>query len=165
MSQTISIGVVGASHWTYMATVMAEWLEQFIKTNKPEDEIPKGVYKSALRFFDLVLQAANGTVPTNPLASINAYLIAADAIAGSTHSHTSTRHELRSRLEEFKLFLDQLPTTKKLDKHTKSVAIALEEFFNNLADEGEAESYEQNVRFEDPLSEAQRRNPLALSLI
>ena len=32
MSQTVSVGVVGPSHWAYMASVMAAKLQQMVHT-------------------------------------------------------------------------------------------------------------------------------------
>ena len=102
MSQTMSVGVVGPSHWVYMATVMAECLENVARTNRIEpNEIPVGVYWDALEFSGLALQATGDAVPDNPPASINAYVIAADALRRSSRDLPRTREDIDHRLEEY----------------------------------------------------------------
>src|SRR5580704_1412968 len=81
MSQTVSLGVVGPSHWAYMASVMAEKLQHVANAKQTVvGQIPVGVYRDAREFYRLVLEAAGDGTPVNPPASINAYALAADAV-------------------------------------------------------------------------------------
>src|SRR5260370_42002212 len=102
MSQTVSVGVVGPSHWAYMASVMAEKLQQMRNAKQTgPDQIPVGVYRDAQEFYRLVLEAAGDRTPLNPPASINAYALDADplrAVCQDVHSRVDVEHPLRTRL-------------------------------------------------------------------
>jgi len=166
MSQTITPGDVGASHWTYMATVMYECLDDVLSEKRNvKVNLPSGVYRIALRFFDLVLQGANGKIPKNPVASYRAYLIAADAVAGSSFRDYSTRADLKKRLEQFRSFIEYLPEKSAFSKDEKEIAESLRHFFINLATEGETEAYQNKIHFNSPrsLKKAHRRNDLSLA--
>src|SRR5436309_2500997 len=100
MSDTISVDVVGPSHWAFVATVMADCLEEVARLRSTRsDLVPKRVYSDAKEFFRLVLQSVGSGVPDNPPASLNAYVIAADALRNSSNSFPQTRQELGTRLE------------------------------------------------------------------
>ncbi len=158
MSQTLSIGVVDVSDWTYMATVMYESLEEIIKTKKCKGyEPPKGVYKSAIRFFDLVLEATNGDTPKNPLASINAFMIASDVVSDSTKHQITKRDDVRKYLKEFRGFLISLPEKNTLNSTDKKTAENLKLFYQNLASEGEMEDYENAVQSDQEENEQEGR--------
>ena len=150
MSQTISVGVVGPSYWSYMATVMAECLEKIIQVKRIESgDLPKGVYNDAHRFFSLVLQAAGNTLPENPPASINAYVIAADAVR-SFQSAPQTRQELEKCLEHYLRFTDGMQQLHDLNKEEVKTAEGLRKFFLWLQQQGEAEVSKRSVHFEAP---------------
>ena len=151
MSQTVSIGVVGPSYWSYMSAVMAERLEKEIRTKlvEPED-VPKSVYKSALRFFRLVLQAAGDTIPENPPASLNAYVIATKAVKESSKPLPKTDQELETCLRGYLDFVERLQKPRKLTKEELETAKALQKFFLQLKQQGEAEAYESYSQFQEP---------------
>jgi hypothetical protein len=150
MSDTISVDVVGPSYWSYMATVMAECLDTFVEDEKIRpDEIPAAVYDGAKEFFALVLEAAGDVFPENPPASINAYVIASEALRGASKPFPATSQDLRSELERYSRFVDDLAEARRLTKvEDKETATALKRFFLHLAEDGEAEVYERSVRFE-----------------
>jgi hypothetical protein len=149
MSQTISIGVVGPSHWTYMATVMAQRLEKVANAGCfGPDAIPLGVSYDAREFFDLALQAARDVPPANPPASVNAYAIAADLVRASSRSVPNTREDIGSRLEQYNSFLSSLQQPRTLSEEELDTVRALQRFFDCLKEEGEAEAYEQGVFLE-----------------
>lgn len=148
MSDTLSIDVVGPSYWAYVATVMAECLEKVCHTKRIAPHlIPKGVYRDAKDFFRLVLESAGDSIPENPPASLNAYVIATDAIMSSAHSLPNTREGLGDRLEEYAELVDRLNTPGPLTADEVETARALQSFFAKLAQAGEAEVYESTLGF------------------
>lgn len=149
MSQTISVGVVGPSHWSYMAAVMAEGLHKAGGAKRIEgNEIPSGVYSDALEFYTLALQAAGDAVPKNPPASFNAYMIAVEAARASWPTVPGTRQEIGACLGRYLSFLRKLQQPRDLVPEELETAEALRKFFLQLQMEGEAEAYEQGVYFE-----------------
>ena len=149
MSRTTAIGVVGPSFWSYMASVMAERLVQVVQAKHVESGIvPKGVHSDAKEFFRLVLQAAQDTFTENPPASINAYLIAADAVKGASQTIRGDHDEVRKCLEHYSEFVKQLETPHKLEEDEQKTAQELRNCFLRLQQEGENEAYERGVSSE-----------------
>lgn len=149
MSQTISVGVVGPSHWSYMAAVMAQRLERIVERHKVEaQDIPAGVYLDAEKFFDLVLQEFGGEARKNPPASINAYVIAADAVR-EAQSMLATQ-DVKESLKEYSGLLSGLRAPRDLTAGELKTAMALRKFFLQLRKAGQAEAYERRIRFEEP---------------
>ena len=157
MSGTIAGDIVGPSYWAFMATVMAECLDKFINDEEvtPSD-IPEGIYDGAKEFFDLVLEAAGDKFPENPPASINAYVIATDALRGSLKPFPTTSQDLKIKLERYAKFVRRLAKPRPLTNHEAvETATSLREFFLSLAQDGEAEMYERSIQAE-PLSTGYR---------
>lgn len=151
MSQTQSVGVVGPSDWLYMATVMQRYLENIANTKRVEELPPRGIYEAAIEFFDLVLSAVNTTsVPDNPPASISNYLIATTALRGSQPISTNT--DVVTTLRQFADFVRRLaaPLQTTLSGAESQVAGDVAAFFARIRSEGEAEAYEERVRFGTP---------------
>jgi hypothetical protein len=149
MSQTISIDVVGPSHWTYMATIMAQRLGKVVQAGcLRSSDIPLGVSYDARQFFDLALQAARDSLPRNPPASVNAYAIAADLVQASSSSLLNTRDDIGNRLEQYDAFLSALQQPRTLAEDELQTARELQRFFDRLREEGEAEAYEKAVLLE-----------------
>src|SRR5437899_12534617 len=113
MSQTVSVGVVGPSHWAYMASVMAEKLQQMANAMQTvAGQIPVGVYRDAREFYRLVLEAAGDGTPVNPPASINAYALAADAVRAVRAD--ASRADVEQTLGRQKELLDGLQHPRPL---------------------------------------------------
>lgn len=149
MSQTISVDVVGPSHWTYMATVMAECLEHIAKAGQVGlNAVPAGVHQDALRFSNLALQATGTSVPDNPPASLNAYVIASDALLRSSQELSQTRDCIDFQLKRFEAFLEALQTPRDLDDDDKQLVDSLRTFFVRLKEEGESEAYTRTMYLE-----------------
>ncbi len=150
MSQTQSVGVVGPSDWLYMATVMQRYLENIANTKRVEELPPRGIYEAAIEFFDLVLSAVDTTsVPNNPPASISNYLIATTALRGSQPISTNT--DVVITLRQFADFVRRLSTQlPTLSEAESQVARGVAAFFARIRSEGEAEAYEERVRFGTP---------------
>jgi hypothetical protein len=149
MSQTISVGVVGPSHWTFMATVMAECLDVAAKNNRVQpNAIPLGVYRDALAFSQLALEATGADIPDNPPASLNAYVIASDVLRRSSHQLFQTREDINRRLHRYEAFLRTLETPRELTEDDNEILNSLVAFFRRLKEEGESEAYAKALHLE-----------------
>ena len=157
MSDTLSIDVVGPSYWAYMATVMADCLEQIsISKQVRLNNIPSGVYRDAKSFFRLVMESVGKDVPENPPASLNAYVIAAYAVKESAEEEPETLDSLGEVLEDYSKLLDRLDKPGELDEHEVNTAKDLQQFFRELAQAGEAEIYERTVDYIEPAFSSSR---------
>jgi hypothetical protein len=148
MSQTASIAAVGPSYWAFTATVMATRLDSFIKSREVvSDEIPEGVYNGVKEFFALVMGATGDNRPKSPPASVNAYVIATDALKGSLRPFPETSQDLLARLNKYSKFINGLDQTHSIaDADELETATSLRDFFRSLAQDGEAEAYMQTIQ-------------------
>jgi len=150
MSQTVSVGVVGPSHWAYMASVMAERLQQIRNAKQTAAaQIPAGVYRDAREFYRLVLEAAGDGTPGNPPASINAYALAADAVRAARAD--ASRADVEETLGRQKALLDKLQQPGGLNEAELDTLSSLHAFFLWLKQEGESDAYERGVGYELPV--------------
>ena len=150
MSKTVSVGVVGPSHWAYMASVMAEKLGRMREAGQiTPAQIPAGVFRDARHFFHLVLDAAGDHTPVNPPASVNAYVLAADAVRAA-HADAS-RAEVEQTLEKQNALLDTLEQERELSDDEVATLSSLQAFFLWLKQEGESEAYVRGVGDELPV--------------
>lgn len=131
MSETTSIAAVGPSYWIFMATVMAARLESFIERQQViSEEIPEGVYKGVTYFFELVMGAAGEKRPKSPPPSINAYLVATDALRGSLRPFPETNRDLLARLDRYSTFIKGLGHSHPItDADELETAASLRDFF------------------------------------
>jgi hypothetical protein len=151
MSQTVSVGVVGPSHWAYMASVMAEKLQQIASAKEiTATLIPAGVYHDAQEFYRLVLEAAGENTPVNPPASINAYALAADGVRAVRAD--ASRAEVEQTLEKQKALLESLNQPRRLSEKELEILSSLRVFFLWLKQEGESDAYERGVGYELPVA-------------
>jgi hypothetical protein len=151
MSQTISVGVVGPSHWAYMASVMAEKLQKISEARRTTaKQIPAGVYRDAQEFYRLVLEAAGDGTPVNPPASINAYALAADALRTVCAKEIS-RDEIEQTLGRQKALLENLQNDIELSSDELKTLSSLRDCFLWLKHEGETDAYERGVGHELPV--------------
>lgn len=150
MSRTVAVDVVGPEYWSYMAVVMAEQLDGVARSRRtiPEN-LPRGVYADATRFFRLVLQEVGVQPPKNPPASINAYVIAAAAAKGSGIP-MGPQGQLNQRLEEYGRLLQCLDQPRDLSENEAATAASLQQFFLRLHEAGETDAYERRITFESP---------------
>jgi hypothetical protein len=151
MSQTISVDVVGPSHWAYMATVMAECLDEIAKTNRVSPNlVPAGVYQDALEFAQLAVQATRTSVPDNPPASLNAYVIASDVLRQSSQELSQTSEAINKQLKQYEEFLQSLKEPRELTDDDAKVVEPLKTFFVRLKEAGESEAYAKAM-YLDPM--------------
>ena len=149
MSKTVSVGVVGPSHWAYMASVMAAKLQQMVDAKRTLDgQIPVGVYRDAREFYKLVLEAAGDDTPANPPASINAYVLAADAVRAARAD--ASRADVEQTLGSQYTLLNNLQRSSVLSEDELKTLSSLRAFFLWLKEEGESEAYERGVGYELP---------------
>jgi len=147
MSQTISVGVVGPSHWAYMASVMAEKLQTISEAKRTTSrQIPAGVYRDALEFYRLVLEAAGDNIPINPPASVNAYALAADALR-TVYANDISRTEVEQTLGKQQELLKNLQDDRDLTGEEINTLSSLQQCFLWLKREGESDAYENRVRY------------------
>ncbi|MBK9156426.1 MAG: hypothetical protein IPM25_19830 [Chloracidobacterium sp.] len=153
MSSTISVGVHGASYWSYMADVMARALRIAAENRRFEAKsIPLGVFDDSKEFFELVLGATgDNKVPSNPPASINAFVMASDAVRGFTLKSRLPRNELHQLLRRFARFNKTLVKTREFDEKDTQTACELAKFFYQIALTGDEEEYVSAVGI-DPVS-------------
>jgi hypothetical protein len=151
MSMTHSIGVVGPSHWSYMAGVLSERLEKAIDHGVIEpNTIPRGVHRDAQEFFRLILQAFGGVPPENPPASMNAFVIASDVMRGFSAGKRETLQELKQRFSRFADIVNGLSDAREIEENELPLLRDLQKFFCRLHEEGESEAYERRLQLEVP---------------
>jgi hypothetical protein len=143
MSRTVAVDVVGPEYWSYMAVVMAEHVGRMATSHHIDPAtLPKGVYADAKRFFRLVLQEVADRPPQNPPASINAYVIAADAAKGSGAFPIPQEH-FKQLLEKYWALIEDLETPRELTEQDVQTAEGLHRFFLRLHEAGETKAYER----------------------
>lgn len=151
MSMTTSVGVVGPSHWSYMAKTFERCLAEIVSRKRiEEDSVSNSIYLDAKEFFQLVSQAVQEGVPGNPPASANAYMIAARAIRSTVHPQT---HEtIRESLNEYLSFFNRIRDARDLSAKELETATSLQKFLKQLYLYGQSEAYESHVRFKERLA-------------
>lgn len=148
---TISIGVVGAAHWAYMAEVLATRLGDAVSKGKIDlKKIPRGILKEAQEFFGLVIQAIGDNLPDNPPASMNAYVIAADTVKCSPETNAESAIEIDIRLKAYHQFLTQLTDSGDLSGRQLQTAKDLRDFFIHLQLKGQSAMYESAIELDVP---------------
>lgn len=147
MSMTNSIGVVGPSHWSFMAATLAEYLGNMLEGKPQRASIPRGIYADAKQFFKLVEQALrrNGA-PENPPASIKAYVVASDAARNASGPHPPSPQDIEKSLNMYIDLVNRLQNLQQLEGEDAHVAESLKKFFDQLYRDGESEAYEAGVR-------------------
>ncbi len=151
MSDTLTVGVVGPSFWSYTAAVMAEHLRLVAlqRVTAPE-QLLMGVYLNAKRFFRIVLEDTEEAMPANPCASIANYKIAVDTLLECIHPQLESRAQIDSHLRQYAHMLERLQVEGSLTSQELAVATELRDFFAQLAQDGEEETYLRAVRFDPP---------------
>lgn len=144
MSKTISVGVVGPDHWTYMSNVMAGIFKKSAENRRlKKSDIPKGILADATDFSLLVLK---GNTTTNPLAGLNAQNLAVNVV-----------QEMKgfcSLADQEKLFLGcsliaLLGSSDKINEINNPVIVPtlqfMSHFFSKLHQMGEEEAFRQRT--------------------
>jgi hypothetical protein len=146
MSWAPSVGAVGASYWSYMASVLAATLDSAIREKRVDpSRLPLGVYRDAKEFFDRAL-GESGQDQRTP-SRMNAYVIAVDAVWDSTHS-ARTSEEVQTLLADYSALLKRLREAGSLSKQELRRAEGLRHFFVSLSQAGDADAYVERDRFE-----------------
>lgn len=147
----MSVGVVGPSHWSYMAKEFARILGDILSSGRIEaDSVPNSLYADASEFFGLLEQYVSAGVPPNPPASANAYMIAKramqTAVAKSNHGA-----DVRKSLRECVRFFRSTRNPRELNGEEIAVATSLQEFLQQLYLDGQSDTYESRVHFKQCL--------------
>ncbi len=145
MSKTLAIGVVGPSHWAYMARVMAEVLNRAVqKSCLVKTDIPVGVLYDAAQLSGLILEEAMfqetaSLVPSNPPATINAYVIAKRAV-GRVIGHYPNKKDTKLLISGCRLVVDFANQSGKW-RNPEALRIIdfMSKFFHELSKMGEEE--------------------------
>jgi hypothetical protein len=141
LSKTIAVGVVGPSHWAYMAVVMSEVLNRAVqKSALLKTDVPAGVLADAVRFSNLVLEEVRPSVSSNPLATINAYVMAKEVVE-KVIGHYPSDEEFEPLLDGCRLLVD-LKEKKEESKNVKLLEF-MAKFFSELHKMGEEDRYER----------------------
>lgn len=143
MSRIVKSRNIKASHWRYPALVMSESLEKIInKGTMQKEDIPRSVYMDIKEFFDMVAKAKSNAKSKNPMACIANYRIAANALRISSPALAKDRKELDKQLHEYALIINKLGTSFTPSPSELNTLNNLKEFFKQLFDIGDVESYE-----------------------
>lgn len=151
MSENLLIGVVGPSFWSYTASIMADHLRHVIEQKATDpDHLLKGVFFSASEFFEGVLEAVGEVISINPCASLANYKIATDAILECTHPQLQNSAQIDDRLLKYSEFLRKLEDKRQLSDDELIVSQEMYQFFIQLEQAGEEETYSEAVGFDLP---------------
>lgn len=146
MSSTVSVGAFGSSYWSYMANIMADRLQKVAEDGKVDPEqIPRAVYRDALKFFALALDAAGDEIPDDPPASYDAYRSAMEAVSVIGADPELSRRAVNSRLKKLAEFNESLVRSRPLSKKESRTADELGDFFLELAREADEDVYEESL--------------------
>ena len=145
MSRTINIGVVSRSSYNYMAIAMAESLSKCIRAKRVMRKfILRGVLSGACRFFSSGNEVFKKKIPSNPLASINNYIFAADSLQ-MTSRIVFSQKMFNEKFAAFEAFLNSLKNPRKLENKEMELAKELTMFFVVLGG-GTLQRYEKFMK-------------------
>ena len=145
MSSTVSFGSYGPSYWSYMANIMADRLLKVAEDGKVDPaKIPRAVYRDALKFFALALDAADDEIPDDPPASYDAYRSAMEAVSVIGSDPELSRRSVNTRLRKLAEFNESLVRSRALSKKESRTADELGDFFLELAREADEDVYEES---------------------
>lgn len=151
MSETLTVGVVGPSYWSYTAAVMTNHLGQVINQRATDPpHLLNGVYLNAKEFFRIVLEAMEEAIPDNPCASLANYKIATDTLLKCVRPRPSSVGQIDALLRQYAQFLGRLEMQRSLTEEEAMVASKVRDFFAQLTRDGDEEEYVNAVRFEPP---------------
>jgi hypothetical protein len=129
---------------------MTEKLTRIVMTRQVNsEEVPLGVQKNAQRFFRLVQQAARNSTPKSGPASLNAYIIASDALRMASPSFPRSKQLVSKRFERYDDLVKSLNRPHRLTVEEMKTARDLLRFFQYLKQEGEAEDYAKAFHRDD----------------
>lgn len=151
MSYTPSIGVYGASHWAYVAGVIARRVEEIIESGHIDPaKIPQAVLLGVQEFFGLVADALDSDHPQNPLACYAAYEIAAGIVRYSEHGRRDDK-EIQDELRKYAQFVSDLNCNRAITEDERGIAAELCHFLKILCSDGEMARYTEGFETSDHL--------------
>jgi len=157
MSWTPSVDVVGATYWSYMSAVMKDALDRTVRERRVKaDAVPPGVLQDANEFFRLATGATSAHRPTNPPASIHAFVLAADVLRRESGPRLPNE-KLEGSLDEYSEFVKRFRNARKLTNAEVALARRVSRFFEALHLAGEESAYEDKVQMETPSADLRVR--------
>lgn len=145
MSKMLNTDDIEFSSWRYATFEMEVCLKKIIETKFIEKgNIPEGIYKDLLHFFDLTLGAIHKSKEDNRLAQIENYRIAANAIRKCIPT-TKNRIELNKNLVEYAELFKSLTQERKLEGKEIEKIKELQLFFNKIFMISDSRVYESVV--------------------
>lgn len=132
-----TFGTLAPSHWSYMAAVMANSLDEILSVERSSaTSIPRGVYEDAKRFFTLALQSRGDNLADDPPLSMNVYATAVDVANSLAHGSVT---EVDDRLQRYATFLTGLEVPHPLSDEERGGS-ELKGLFSSPALRGRDES-------------------------
>lgn len=140
MSKTITVDVVGPSHWAYMAHEMARIMKEVANRGVlKRSDVPPGILVDCVTFLGLVLEGSSSTSLTNPPASTHARVIALKALRGVI-SRNPNLADTDRLLFCCRMIVNFQKETQDLSNPTLVPAFEfMSQFFSELSEMGEEE--------------------------
>lgn len=148
MSFTRTVGKYPIDYWTFMARSMSIRLKIIIKNRRIEaDSIPPGVLHDARKYFDMLVD--DGLIRSSTRSNMSASdPLSSDQVPGQKDG--ANARGVLQKIQDHKKFVDQLEVPRELSAEDVKEARRLVKFFNELAEDGEAERYYQAVKLNIP---------------
>jgi hypothetical protein len=141
MSRVVPDGVLGVSHYAYMAGAMARGLKEVVESGTLDAAtFPQGVFHSAQEFFNSVRQRFEQKVPDDLLRTASDYSIAARALLHEIGRPFTIQAE-RTLLSRCAAFVDSLGRPRKLLPYEQELAATLAALFTEIERAGGDASY------------------------
>jgi hypothetical protein len=133
VSYTLSIGVVGAGYWSYIALIMAICLGRITYSGV---HIPLNILFDARKFFNIVLKTkTNDTTFDNPPARACAHNLAWEVLNSCDGLRSKTEKQANNYFQKFAALLEKLSkkrVKKPLSSEELKTAEELQKFFATL---------------------------------
>ena len=142
----------GNGRWLHMAGVMAQRLDCIIENKRVSaDDIPKGVARSAVQYFKILLEASTDVWSTNTTLDRNINLLVTDKRKKNRVSEAGAdRSDVSNLLEKWAAFVNGLQQTHPLTVNDLKTASELRNAFSRIYQEAECDAYERAVALEIP---------------
>lgn len=142
MSQTVSRGLVDASHWTGMASAVASYLEAWLADQVKSRQLPKGQFQAASRFFRYVTQGValdrgeilDPNVPT--MAGISNLTIATEVLSALPKADLAESAAVQAMVERYQKCLRAIQKGGPIPEIDRSTVQELHDFLRELQRQG-----------------------------
>lgn len=157
MSQTVSRGLVDASHWSGMASAVAGYLEAWLDNRHEARPMPKGQFAAAERFFKYVIhgvafdhgEQTDRDVPA--MAGISNLTIAVEVLAALPAVARAESEVVRGMAEGYLKCLNTIREQGLRDQVDPQVVRSLRDFLRELQRQGNRARRKARAVAESPL--------------